>query len=363
LTQAGLAEAAGVSRQSLVAIESGRSEPSVGLAMRIARVLERPVEHLFADEAPKARIDVALARARLPLADAARRHAVGFVGERWVAQPLPDHLPETMTQSADAVSTGAGRRGRSLELLRSPEEIRENVLLTGCAPALGLLAARLNHTTGPGRFVWLPLSSREALRALARGETHVAGVHMGSGSSEADVESVRKYLRGLPACLVTLTSWETVLASRPGRAGCLDVPDLSRRRIRIAAREPGSGARAVLERHLKSEGIAPRERLRDAVLASSHVEIARLVAAGTADVGITLRSTALAHGLTCAPVETERFDLVLSAESLHDRRVARLLDTMTQAGFRSEIASLGGHDPSNAGQTVARLGASGSART
>jgi putative transcriptional regulator len=48
LTQAQLAEAAGVSRQTVVAIEAGDYAPSVYLALRLADVLATTVEALFA---------------------------------------------------------------------------------------------------------------------------------------------------------------------------------------------------------------------------------------------------------------------------------------------------------------------------
>lgn len=47
MTQADLAEAARVSRQTIIAIEQGDYSPSVYLALRIARVLETTVEDLF----------------------------------------------------------------------------------------------------------------------------------------------------------------------------------------------------------------------------------------------------------------------------------------------------------------------------
>ena len=48
LTQAQLAEATGVSRQTIVAIEAGDYAPSVYLALNVAAVLGETVEGLFA---------------------------------------------------------------------------------------------------------------------------------------------------------------------------------------------------------------------------------------------------------------------------------------------------------------------------
>jgi len=47
LTQQQLADAVQVSRQAIHAIERGKSEPSVTLALRLARLFQLPVGELF----------------------------------------------------------------------------------------------------------------------------------------------------------------------------------------------------------------------------------------------------------------------------------------------------------------------------
>lgn len=47
LTQEELAEKAGVSRQTVIAIEKGNYTPSVLLALKIARIFKVPVEDVF----------------------------------------------------------------------------------------------------------------------------------------------------------------------------------------------------------------------------------------------------------------------------------------------------------------------------
>lgn len=47
LTQEELAERVGVTRQTILSIERGRYNPSVGLALRIARAFGVPVEAIF----------------------------------------------------------------------------------------------------------------------------------------------------------------------------------------------------------------------------------------------------------------------------------------------------------------------------
>jgi len=50
MTQADLAEQIGVSRQTINTIESNKYVPSTVLALKIARVFEKPVEEIFSLE-------------------------------------------------------------------------------------------------------------------------------------------------------------------------------------------------------------------------------------------------------------------------------------------------------------------------
>jgi putative transcriptional regulator len=57
LSQGGLADALGVSRQTINSIETGKYSPSLPLALALARYFDTTVEALFdaADETPKKR--------------------------------------------------------------------------------------------------------------------------------------------------------------------------------------------------------------------------------------------------------------------------------------------------------------------
>lgn len=51
MTQADLAARLDVSRQTVIAIESGRYDPSLPLAFAIARVFQMKIEEIFTDNA------------------------------------------------------------------------------------------------------------------------------------------------------------------------------------------------------------------------------------------------------------------------------------------------------------------------
>lgn len=49
-SQAELADHLGVSRQTVNALETGRYDPSLPLAFKIARLFDRPIEAIFIDQ-------------------------------------------------------------------------------------------------------------------------------------------------------------------------------------------------------------------------------------------------------------------------------------------------------------------------
>ena len=54
MTQEELASRVGVTRQTIIAIESGKYTPSLGLAFRIARTFHRGIEDIFTCEDERA---------------------------------------------------------------------------------------------------------------------------------------------------------------------------------------------------------------------------------------------------------------------------------------------------------------------
>ncbi len=47
LTQADLASKLDVSRQTIIAIEKGKFDPSLSLAFKVSRLFEQPIEEIF----------------------------------------------------------------------------------------------------------------------------------------------------------------------------------------------------------------------------------------------------------------------------------------------------------------------------
>lgn len=345
----------GVSRQSLNAIETARTVPSVALALRLASVLATDVETLFGDPASE-ELDASLGA---PVRRAGTRVLLGSVRERWVAHPLVSEQFSPSHYAADGfvrkVSSGRAR----VELARPAADLADTIFLGGCAPGLSVLADRLDSTAGiagrEGRFRWLMQANTVALRGLSHGHSHIAGVHLPNDAPQRLARLVARHLPTEAGSLYAFAKWEAGLVVSPGNpARVRDIKSLERPKLRVALREEGSGARVQLARMLRDEGLDIAKLTERSVATHSHMTVAQAVQLGAADVGFSIRAAALAFGLDFLPLVEERFDLVVPDDLVADSRIARLLEVLGSTSLRRELCELG-YDARESGTHVSNI--------
>jgi len=359
LKQSELAERAGISRQTLSVLESGRGQPSTSVALHLARVLGCRVEELFwlRDEAGE--LTAELAQGADLRGAKAERAVVGSVAGRWVAHPLSREDPLALTTSADALLIRARRPDRTVRLraLRPPEALQANVLVAGCDPGLSVLSGHVEDRWPGQRLRWIPVGSDAALKMLGVGHAHVAGAHLfDEETGEYNLPFVRRAFGGRPMVVVTFAHLEEGFAIAKGNPRRIRKPeDIARPEIRFVNREPGAGARRLLDRLLRKARVPASAVEGYENLLHGHLQVAQAVAMGAADAGVVARSAAIAHGLDFIPLSEERFDLVFPKEWSADARAGWIVETLEGRAFRRELASLGGYDTRESGQVVTEL--------
>jgi putative molybdopterin biosynthesis protein len=356
LSQSELAKRAGISRQALGAIESTTYQPSVSVALAIARELGTTVEELFGESREAIRhLHARWDAGSASVARTSARVALGRVGGKLIAQPqAPVHL--SLAPAAGIVER-AGRGGAEVASYRTDDEIDATLLIAGCDPAAALLTEWLARRRSSVSMVVLSCSSGKALDALLSGRAHVAGVHLRDPKSgDFNASAVRRGIRRHPAILVNFARWELGIATASGNPlGIRGFTDLARPRMRIANREAGSGARATLDEALAEipiRGDAIEEYQREL---PGHLEVAAGIAAGQADFGVTIRVAAEVHGLGFIPIREERYDLVILKRDLESTGVKAMLDALNSRALAREVAQLCAYDTSQMGQVMARL--------
>jgi molybdate-binding protein/DNA-binding XRE family transcriptional regulator len=360
LAQGELARRTGLTRQAVYAIETNRYQPNVAVALRLASVLEVPVEDLFSAE-PSGPIVEGEALAREAVG-AGPRAALWSLRGRTLVLPLASLGPPlSYTTPADGLilsraEAGALPAGRlRVRLLEAAPSFADNVAVAGCDPAIHIVAERLRRERAPGRLVPWPMGSTAALEALRRGEVHVAGLHVvDPRSGESNVPFVRQHMKGADVTLVTFASWEAgFLVARGNPKRIRSASDLARRGVRLVNREPGSGARLLLDHRLRTAGVAARSVAGYDDVVGSHLEVGRRVAEGRADAGVGVEAIARLLDLAFVPLQTERYDLVIPTPLLEGHPgVARFLDALVSREVRAEVEALGGYDTRETGRRI-----------
>ncbi len=351
MAAAELARQAGISRQTIYAIEDGSFVPNTVVALRLARALDVSVEDIFSlQEESSPPVVKAELLAGPPSSDLlVRLYQKGSKRLALPAQSFFNYLPP-----ADGF---AGRHsGRTVEIeMFQPAERgsgSEQILVAGCDPALSVLSelARLEGI----EVLAVPASSREALAMLARGQVHIAGLHLlHTATGEFNTPALRKQfpLGGVRA--LTFAEWETGLLTQPGNPKSIHaISDLSSPGITLVNREKGSGSRAQLDSALKQVSITSSQINGYERVVFGHLPAAYGVANGWADCCIATRSAARCFGLNFVPLRQERFDLVCPEEFLCTRAGQGIAGLLNRSVLSKRLAALAGYDTVHTGKTV-----------
>ena len=359
LSPAELGSMAGITRQAIYAIESNQYLPTTAVALRLSAALGCRVEDLFNLVSNREVIEGELLG--VPPEESRARVKVARVGPRLVVRLVAD-LGDVLSYAipADGLmleppGERRKRRGSSVrvELLRDRRQIDDQLLVAGCDPTVFLVGDHLRRRDGTAGVVAWTMGSSAALQAVKRGEVHMAGIHIQDPrSGEWNLPYLRRHLNLDQVTVVTFAGWEQGLILKPGNPkGIRSVADMVRKDIQLVNREEGAGARLLLDRLLNGAGLRPDRIKGYDRLGRSHVEVARMVAEGIADVGLGVRSAARLYRLNFVPLQDERYDLVIPNEHLKSHpSISTFLDAIVSRPFRTEVEALGGYDTSQTGR-------------
>jgi len=320
LTQAQLADRAGVSRALVSALESGRHLPRIDAALALARVLGTTAEELFGHHGaePVDAISGAPPEAGTPV-------RVGLVGDRLVTA-----APRLGDEGWDAVDGLAGALDAAL-----PSRAGAGVVMAGCEPGLALLE-RMLRDRGT-RAVSIPSSSASALAALREGRLHAAAVHFAADRPPAP--EAGSLLR------VHLGRWRVGLAApRGGRRRWWETALGGR--VEVIQREPGAAAQEAFLRAMRG-----RKREVGGPRVGGHLAASRRSLESGLP-AVTIEPAAAAVGAAFHALEAHDVEVWIPAERAAEPGVARLLDTLSSTSFRRTLECVGGYDLSNIGRRV-----------
>jgi putative molybdopterin biosynthesis protein len=358
LPAAELARRAGISRQTIYAIEAGSYVPNTAVALRLAQTLEVTVEDLFS--LPSGTPAAALPTEQVTLLDSDNPRAgdplqLCRVDRRLVASspsPVPWYLPTADAVLLELPARTAKAGKATAQLFHGECNLANRILVAGCDPGISVLA---RHMLRAGvELVAAQRNSSQALLLLKQGNVHVAGTHLrDEASGESNLPAVHRLFARNSVAVISLAVWEEGLVVAAGNPKSIrSIADLARRDVRIINRETGAGSRVLLDAHLARLGLNAQKVRGYGRLAGGHLPAAWRVRAGDADCCVATRAAARVFGLDFIPLASERYDLAIRRQHLDHPPIAMLLDTLNRVNFRRELEGLGGYDTSDAGRRL-----------
>jgi putative molybdopterin biosynthesis protein len=324
----------------------------------VAKMLGRPVRR-------PARVGALVTRRILstPGVDEFVRVKLGEVGDKRIATPLARGAGAIMSlvRADGQIRIPASAQGVEessvveVELLRDPEEITDTIVVIGSHDlALDVLASHLARAYPGMRLSSAHVGSMGGIMAIRRGDAHLAGVHLiDEETGEYNVPYVKRLLGSEGFALVNLVHREQgFIVAKGNPKGISGFADIARPGVVFVNRQRGAGTRILLDLELSRIGVDPASVAGYEHEEYTHMGVASCVASGAADVGLGIRSAAVALGLDFVPMANERYDLLTRIEFLKSPKIERLIAVMRSDDFRRDVVALGGYDVSQTGKVV-----------
>ncbi len=362
LSQAELAKLAGITRQAVYAIEANHYLPSTQISLQLADVLICAVEDLFSLQEREVVVDAELIGG-LMAQSMPMRVKLSKVGTRMLARPMAELgdilnfvMPADGVILEDPKNSSRKKNAHvAVKLLHAREVIEQSIMIAGCDPALFLAGEHVRKINALSGVTNWTMGSANALSALQRGEVHMAGLHLvDMKSGESNIPYLRRHARNRGLVGVHFASWVQGLLIQSGNPKRIrTVQDLIKPGVRLINREVGAGARFFLDALLEKVGMTGEHVKGYQHEARSHLEVARYIRDGIADVGVGVETAAHYFGLDFIPLREERYDLIMRTDFLNTHPMAtKFLDAVVSQPFRREIEALGGYNLNEVGKML-----------
>ena len=204
-------------------------------------------------------------------------------------------------------------------------------------------------------------NSTDAVAALSRGESDLAGFHVPLGEFEAQaMERYGKWLDSKAFRLIHLAVRVQGLFVNPGNPLKIQsLKDLVRDDVHFVNRQIGSGTRMLLELLLNEQGMLPTQVNGFENSEFTHSAVAAYIASGMADVGFGVQTAAQRFKLDFIPLMRERYFFAVPTESLEQPQMQRVVDVLRSDSFRSVVNQLPGYDGTDTGKILSMAEAFG----
>ncbi len=200
------------------------------------------------------------------------------------------------------------------------------------------------------------VGSLAGLNALARGEAHLAPIHLlDEASGTYNVAAVQQVFehsqKKAPYALIKgITRIQGIMVAPGNPLNIRGVEDLVD--VAYINRQRGAGTRVLFDYLLKQACIDPISIKGYEREGTTHMSVASAIAAGSADAGMGVYSAARTLGLDFIEVGSEEYDFALTQDSLALPQIQAFREVLASPSFHARLSELGGYGYAHAGELI-----------
>lgn len=245
-----------------------------------------------------------------------------------------------------ALEEYTNRGNRSIER-HQIADIAENgnmrpIIISGQDNCLDILAKQIegNHHFRPLRSY---TGSLDGLVAMYQGKGDIVSTHLFDGDTKTyNIPYIRKLLVSKSFIVIHLLKRKAGFFVAKGNPNNITSWDqFNDGTITMVNREPGAGARVLLDEQLRLHAIDKTNINGYSNEVTSHIDVASTVASGQADVGVGTWHAAKMADIDFVPMVEEYYDLVILKSKENNELIQTIMQVVQNKDFQKALQSLG----------------------
>lgn len=190
------------------------------------------------------------------------------------------------------------------------------------------------------------VGSMGGILALARGEAHIAPIHLlDESTGEYNASYIERYLGKENVKLIKgVKRRQGFIVAKGNPKNINSVKDLAGPDVSFVNRQKGSGTRILTDYLLGKENVATDRITGYERDMTTHMAVAAAVKSGTADVGVGVYSAAHVMDLDFVPIGYEEYDFAVPQRYLETDMIMAFRRVLESKAFNEILQELGGYE-------------------
>lgn len=241
----------------------------------------------------------------------------------------------------------------SEEPLTRTQQNKCSIIISGQDNCLDILAKNIDMNSGGFQALRSYTGSLDGLLSMYQGKADIVSTHLFDGDTGTyNLPYIRKILVSKSFVVIHLLKRKAGLyVAKNNPKGITGWKDFNQPNLQMVNREPGAGARVLLDEHLRLLHIRRDNVNGYRTIVQSHIDVASAIANGQADIGVGAWQAAKMANIDFIPMIEEDYDLVILKSDENNELIETILHTINDNEFQLALQSLN-YNTSNTGKII-----------